>query len=418
MASPKEAFERVKIALLKTAPAYYNLLSYIRVVYIDSYGHTDAETDGKVIYLYKKWLEEPLDKQYGTIKHELTHIFYRHVLRAKCLAEKYGKQIWPVVNLAADGIVNVRIVSDVPGLGKFFRADWIAKRLGYSSTDVFWKKTLEEIVEDYVQNSISSSSGKDISDSEFQGKSGQDLRGDSPNYSSGSFQVLQEGDDDIQKEINSAELEKKLVTAIVRSVIAAKQIGLRIGSVEREVYKELLEPKIDWASVLNQMIKSHVMNVVVETWARPNRRHEYAPGVYAYAQPTVYVLDDESGSISFKERQRFYSEIAGMLDYVKKVKLIVWDTEVRHVFEINDVNELKKIRTRAGGGTVFMSALRYLVDKEEVQPWDVVVVLTDGYWADDENEVVRYLDMISGKKILVTVGKIHNGFDEVLKIEV
>lgn len=56
--------------------------------------------------------------------------------------------------------------------------------------------------------------------------------------------------------------------------------------------------------------------------------------------------------------------------------------------------------------------------EEEVQPWDVVVVLTDGYWADDENEVVRYLDMISGKKILVTVGKIHNGFDEVLKIEV
>lgn len=407
--TPQEALEQVKIALMKRSPAYYFLLSYMRVVYIDRYGQiASAATDGKQIVLFKEWMDANFEERYAIIKHELAHVFYKHSVRIKRLIQIYGNGIHLPANLIADGIVNVRIVKDEPGLRRFLEVDWIVKHLGYDSEKDFWKMSLEELIEKYIDKLKKLiEEGKIKPDKDIDPESSIRIPDDATE--------LQEGEPEL---VNSKgdELEKKITKYIERAVVSAKNAGRGMGTIEREMYDKLFKPKIDWVSKIMSLINGHVRQTIVQTWVRPSRKGDYSPGYISFTKPKVFVLDDESGSIGSLERKRFYSEMVGILSVVEKIKVIVWDDGIRHIFELSSEEDVKRMRTRAGGGTVISPVLEHLIEKEEVQSWDVVVVMTDGYWFDIDR-AVNLLLKIPAKKILVTTGQEVPGFDEVIKID-
>jgi hypothetical protein len=152
-------------------------------------------------------------------------------------------------------------------------------------------------------------------------------------------------------------------------------------------YLDTAPPKVDWRGILKRYIND--LGDIRRTWTRPHRRGLPYPGVrQSYALRRVYVLVDVSGSISDYELRQFIGEVLGMAEAAKEVVVAFWDVGVRHVETVRshgDVERLSKIP--GGGGTVIKPALQWAAAVR--RPLDPVIVLTDGYWADDHDEEVR-----------------------------
>ena len=399
----EELLQEVKFALMKRSPAFYYLLSYMRVVYINEYGQVaDAATDGKTIYLFKEWSEYDLRHRYLIIKHELSHIFLKHPIRQLRLAMKYGGGIRQIVNLVGDGIVNVRIAKDEPGAYKY-----LVDYRNMIPEEKLWKKTLEELVEEFMDKlrDMAENAKCDIMTPE-----------EAKNIDWNNVIILQEGEEDLVN-AEEKEFEQKLEEYIERSVINGKNAGTGMGTIEKEIYAKLFRPQIDWVSKLLAIINAHISTTYVQTWVKVSRKGNSLPGYVSFTKPRVWVLDDDSGSIDDKQRNRFYSEMAGMLSAVDKITVIFWDDGIRDIVEFTSENDIKRYGKRFGGGTVITPVLEYLEEKADLNSWDVVVVLTDGYWFDVD-KAVKILGRLSAKKILVTTGDVVEGFDEVIRLNV
>lgn len=398
----REKLKEVKFAFLKRAPAYYYLLLEFPVYYIDEeHPFAPALTDGKRIVLFKQWLDEPLEARYAIIKHELGHIFYRHPVRARRLVNKHGN-ILMLVNMIADGLVNVRLVKDEPGLSTYL-VDWTQK----FGKENLWKKSLEELVEEF-KDSVKEPGNLLPIDIEIPAEVEEKLKENGKEIQKGSERIIEIETDE--------QLEKEVYKAIEKALVSAKTVGIgRFGSIEKELYGQLFKPKVDWISLLKSSVQSHVLSTVVQSWRKTSRKGDYLPGYMSFSRPKVIVAEDDSGSIDMKERKRFYSEMAGILQAVDKIVVIFWDDGVRDVVEFKSENDVEAYKKRFMGGTRFSPVAKYIIDNYDLSAWDVLIVMTDGEWFDMSRSV-EYLAKIPAKKILVTTGRFVDGFDEVIEV--
>jgi predicted metal-dependent peptidase len=130
------------------------------------------------------------------------------------------------------------------------------------------------------------------------------------------------------------------------------------------------------------------------TWSKPHRRklatppHIYMPGRTGWKGPAIALEMDCSGSISDNQSRVFCGELAGILSDIEPSMvyvLMVDDSLLGEVLEIDDVNDVSRIKKAVmqGGGTDM--GVVYQVIEERELPVELVVIMTDAYspWPDE-----------------------------------
>jgi predicted metal-dependent peptidase len=187
-------------------------------------------------------------------------------------------------------------------------------------------------------------------------------------------------DNSMDEEDKEAEKNKWKKVAI-EAATAAKMRGKLSSAMERHC-GDLLEPEVDWRTVLYQFITNNLPYNY--TMVRPGKK-SYSTGVYfpttLREELEVLVAIDTSGSIDKDEYNKFLTEaldIAGAFKQIK-MRIIWWSTRVAEGDDMEVTTSNRKdilAHQPRTGGTTMSCVADYCNDKNYQPP--VVVMLTDG----------------------------------------
>jgi predicted metal-dependent peptidase len=146
-------------------------------------------------------------------------------------------------------------------------------------------------------------------------------------------------------------------------------------------------PVINWRQVLREFIQL-VVDSYDFTFTPSDRRfsdgdfilpsfHE----IEGEAIENLWMLIDTSGSIDDKLLSDVFCEIKLSLEQFSsvKAKISCFDTKVTEPLECADVEDLKKVKIKGGGGTSFHCIFDYLSNHMNDNMPVAIVIVTDGY---------------------------------------
>lgn len=143
---------------------------------------------------------------------------------------------------------------------------------------------------------------------------------------------------------------------------------------------ELLEPKVDWKSVLRRFVQQVIS--ADYSWRLPNRRYIsqglYLPRLYSEACGRICVAVDTSGSIDGIVLNKFAAELRSIAQDVQpsSIDIIYCDAAVSSV-ESFERGEMLELHPQGGGGTDFRPAFEKIAEMGE--PPVCAIYLTDLY---------------------------------------
>jgi predicted metal-dependent peptidase len=167
--------------------------------------------------------------------------------------------------------------------------------------------------------------------------------------------------------------------AVRAAATTAKQAGKMPGNIAGLI-EELLEPVVDWRSILWQFASS--LDRSEFNWGRPNRAYIsedlYLPSLRNETLGPLVIAIDTSGSVDQECLKQFWAEIVDIARHQRPEKLVViqCDSKVHHVEDIDIEtagNESFKIHGR--GGTDFAPAVNYA--REHFPDAEALIYLTD-----------------------------------------
>ena len=189
---------------------------------------------------------------------------------------------------------------------------------------------------------------------------------------------------------SDAQLEAEWQLATVNAVEQAKAAGKLPGGMEHFL-KDILEPKVDWRSVLWPFI-SQLTNDDY-SWRKPNRAYisedEYLPAMHSESAGELAIIRDTSGSCDAYQ-QTFISEVHAVFSQLRPsaIRIIDVDTQVRQTIDLDRDDEWPaNTSTKGGGGTRFAPAFKYIEDN--YPDVEAAVYLTD-LEANDFGEEPEY----------------------------
>jgi predicted metal-dependent peptidase len=335
-----------------------------------------AGTDGWNVWYCREFVDSMTDKQLlACVLHENYHKAFRHMLIWKKLFEENAQK----ANIATDCVINNMLTTD-PDLD----CNWPmpARCIFDHQYDTWDTRQIYDIIKDPPQQPQGGSSGKPQ-------KPDNTKPTDVPN----SMQGMQQGMDFhdwakakgmSEKEIEA--MEQKIDQALRQGGILAGKMG---GDMSREI-KELLKPKVDWRSYLQEFLTQVAKGRDDMSWSKMNRRKigddQYWPGYISTSFGRLGVFIDLSGSVCQELAQVFLSEFVQICKELKpeEVTLAYWDGdcyphETYYEGEWDDI--LQRTKPRGGGGTVPSCFTNYI--KEKGLKYEAVIVLTDGYVGSD-----------------------------------
>lgn len=281
------------------------------------------------------------DEQLGVLKHELSHILFKHITSSEYFGD-HNK-----FNKAADLEVN----SYIPVLQKdpyYYPARFNLEN--NKGTKFYYENLPDE--PDQSQNG--SGNSYDPNDSHASWKDFQDLS-------------------DAEKELVNQQIDYQAKNT-------AEHVQKLIGSVPGELKEYLdslfkIKPQVfNWKAYFRRVIGNLITSELYLTRMRPSRRFPDSRGVKFKRKPHVLVGVDTSGSISDKELEDFFSEIYYLWKSGVKVTIAQVDTKIEHIEEYNGKFN-KEIYGR--GGTEFTSLINYY--NERKKDFSTLVIFTDGY---------------------------------------
>ena len=237
-------------------------------------------------------------------------------------------------------------------------------------------KNAEQVYEELVKEAKNIKSlVKADGNGNYEGQVGKHIQGDGDDKGKSQGKGKTEAD----MKANEGKWKQKATEASTN----AKMKGNISASLDR-MLNNMLEPVVDWRSRLFAYITNDLP--VDYTMRSPSRRF-IATGVYT---PTVIkesleliVGVDISGSISDEEYVEFLSEVIGIANSYRQVKMRVigWACSVLESDDVevtNDTqNDLLKAKFKGSGGTELSCLTRYMEQKNYKSK--LLVVLTDGY---------------------------------------
>ena len=149
--------------------------------------------------------------------------------------------------------------------------------------------------------------------------------------------------------------------------------------------EELRRPKLDWRTILNEFVQEEITDY---SFSPPDKRFDgydfYLPDYNETEEKlgNILFMIDTSGSVSDKMMTEAYSEICGAIEQFSgklSGKLGFFDAQVYGPVPFENVDDVKAIRPRGGGGTSFHVIFDYVRREMEEELPISIIILTDGY---------------------------------------
>lgn len=182
-------------------------------------------------------------------------------------------------------------------------------------------------------------------------------------------------------------LEKQYKQLMTQANTLAEIMHKDIGNLPADLAKaltKLLNPTLNWNIILRRFL--HEVSKNDYTWLKPNLNYLshglIIPSLHSEGLSYIDFVIDTSGSISDKEFQQFISEVSSVIKQFnpKQIGLMQFDTAVKNYFIIQNINQLKKVQFKGGGGTDIYPVLK----QTNTHKSKAVVILTDGYFYHDQ----------------------------------
>ena len=296
--------------------------------------------------------------------HEVLHCFFEHIGRQT--DNNYHHKLW---NVATDYVINEFIKEMSAGINVLGILEGLlfnAKYAGMTADKVYF-----DLLKDNGNDADKASQ-----------KHGGDSAGDGTGKSPAPL-------DDISPQQISEANKNKMKQEIAAGVAIAetnKNIGTGMGGVIRKI-KDLLEPKIHWASLLQEYVVKAAKNS--RTYNRLSRR---TSGQVVFPSTTgdhinVMFGVDTSGSMSADDLKEAATEMKGICDSFDswQLEFVTCDTGISVVGEYSDEDgddfDNIKLDFKGGGGTDMAPIVEYSNDSEN-EP-SVLILVTDGYVPED-----------------------------------
>lgn len=378
----------------------------IRAVKVD---WAPAYTDGQTIWYGEKFASWTLKQQMAVCAHEIMHVSFRHINRARKMRERLGEAFDPrLMNIATDAIINQTLLLakyDLPRpciiLTELFKEvfdEEITAEDGLASYDA--EKLYMKLIND--QKSKGGGKGQpqqgqgggagDQGEGQGQGQ-GQSPADKAKTYAdSKGFKDDMDGSgkstpEDVQED---SEWQQRLARAMQAGKMAGKGIG-KIG----HMIADLPKSRTPWEVILRRLVTKAVTRTPRQSYERPTRRWlgmeadarmrgvpvpAYEPGMIKQSdRPRIVVGVDVSGSISDPILNIFCGEIAAIGNKTgAEIHVIVFDDGIISEHKLDGVDfkdEIKKIQFARGGGTSFVDVINRA---KEIDP-SIIVILTDLY---------------------------------------
>ena len=227
--------------------------------------------------------------------------------------------------------------------------------------------------------------------------------------------------------IEELEREAKRFARDLREVEQQQRdAGLGPGCMSRYVDR-LIDVMIPFHDKFSYAISNIVSEATTYTW-RLTEIHPAVPGMVPHKEyldkPKVWIAIDTSGSISYHDLILMASVIEGLVktQQVKEAIVIPWDDAVYGEIRVEKTGDFMKAvregRLKGGGGTDPTHVFDYLVEKirrGELEEDDIVIMMSDGYWARDPVSLAEKIRKYVGTDKALYISVVDFKYGEVIE---
>lgn len=373
--------DKVSLSLMEDKDNFYGyfLFQMNREIRFDISTPTAINFKGAKYVIYFNpiiFLNLNIKQMESTIKHEILHILSMHLFRAKELKNKYSTL---AINIAMDITIN-QYLEYLPPYATTL--EWINSRynLKLDSYETF------EYYVDKIQTEL------DLQEYDEHGEENDNNESDSikTDYDPEKTHSIWTESDDI---------DEKTFREFTEKFISHSQKG-KVPTYLEDIISSLKNSKAElpWNLYLNRLMGSIESNKK-KTITRRNRRQPNRldlRGQLRSHKANIAVALDISGSISDEEFKQAIKEVLNIVkNYNHEITLIECDNEIRQVYKIKSIKDIKD-RTNKGGGTRFTPVFEYANNKKI----NLLIYFTDGKGEEKLNVVPRgykTLWVISGR---------------------
>ena len=359
MSNFEERFVKSRVKLLKSSPFFGTILLHTEYK-IDESIET-AATDGTTLLLNEEWMCNQTEEHFsGVLLHEVLHMALNHVDRTNDLDDLM------TANIAADIVVNGIIKDNKISLPKEAIYDDDLKHLGvreiYSILKDKQSKDENYLKDKYGEEDVNECLRKE----------------------------KQTGNSDRESKEANKEKWKNIINK-AKTIAKMKQAGVK-GSGMARVFKELLEPTINWKDALYKYITQSRAD-----FEGYDRRFVH-DGMYiddvGGNKVHVAAFVDTSGSVDEELLQNFLSELFFAINSTRGTTgyLYYFDTELYPQGNIEDLDGVPK--PVGLGGTSFVPIMKELnkISSENSHTNTVGIIYTDGFapmtWEEPETPLL------------------------------
>lgn len=387
-----------------------------------SYEFAPAYTDGSTIWYGTQFEKWTLKQQMAVCAHEIMHVAFRHINRAKKLRDRFGDKFDSyTMNIATDAIINetLRLAGyDLPRpciiltelFKEAFNEDISAEDgIGKYDAEKLYMRLMNEKAQQPKSGKQQGQGGKGAKgakggkadpngqpgeggdeEGEGQGQSAADRAKDYAKSKGFSDDMDVTGKNTPEDAQEDSEWQQRLSRAMSQGQLAGKGVG-KLG----HKLADLPKSRVPWEIILRRLVTKAVTRTPRPSMIRPTRRWlgmdsdarrrgtaapAYEAGmVNQNDRPRVVVGVDVSGSISDRVLEIFAGEIATIGNKTgAEIHVLVFDTQVLSETKMDGVDfkaEIMKIDFARGGGTDFVD----VIDRATKLDPSIIVVLTDLY---------------------------------------
>ena len=343
MSKFEEKFVKSRVKLLKKSPFFGTILLHTQYELTDAI--ETAATDGTTLLINEEWMcSQTEDNFNGVLLHETLHMALCHIERTKDLEDMM------LANIAADIVVNGIIKDNKISLPKEALFDDDLKHLGV--------REIYSILKD---------------------KQDKDKNYISDKYGDGKVnECLKPGEDGPAEGKVSNKSKWENIINKAKTIAKMKQAGVK-GSGMARIFKELLDPTINWKDALYKYVTQS--------------RADFEGYDRRFIHDGLYVDDvggnkvhiaafvDTSGSVDEELLQNFLSELFFAINSTRGTTgyLYYFDTELYPQGNIEDLDEVPK--PVGLGGTSFVPIMAELnkISAENAYTNTLGIIYTDGY---------------------------------------
>lgn len=394
--------DKVNLSLIEEKDNFYSyfLFQMTREIRFDISSPSAVNFRGAKYVIYFNpliFLTLTIQQMKSTIKHEIHHIVFMHLVRAKELKGKYSTL---AINMAMDVVVN-KYLSDLPPYATTLEQVNLKYSLELKPYQPF------EYYVEKIQNEV------DLQEEDEEGE-----EDDSRQNEEIKTEYSPEKTHDIWEECD--DIEEKTLKEFTEKFINHSQKG-NIPIYLEDMIASLKKSKgeLPWNLYLNRLmgiVESNKKKTITRRNRRQPERLDLRGNLRSHKAEVAVALDI-SGSISNEEFKQAIVEVLNIVkNYNYEITIIECDSQIRRAYKVKSIKDVKD-RTYMGGGTQFTPVISY-ANKKKV---NLLVYFTDGK-GEERLQVVpegyKVLWVISGRGEELSLKEPYGTVKKLSKIEI